>query len=117
MQHRFVGGDEHFGNRRGVHIVELRRNRHGHAVVDARQFGVGAAADDAHHPVADGESTHLAAGLDHFPGNLQTDDQRVAEVRMAVAAGSVGQVGTVHAGRIDTHHQVGLAHFRFWRFT
>ncbi len=112
VHHRFMGGDEDFGDGGGLHIIQLRWNRHRHAVVDTGQFGIGAAAHDPHHPITDRIADDVAAGLDDFPSNFKADDRRVAKVRAPVATFAVGQVGAIDACRVDAYQQVARTHFR-----
>ena len=116
MKHRLVGGYEHFGYGGRVHVIQLGRDGHGHAVVDPRQFGVSAAADDAHDPVTNVEAADSAAFGDHLAGDFQPDDRRVAEVRAPVATAAMGEVCAVDPGGVDAHQQVGGAHLRVRHF-
>lgn len=101
-----MGGDEDLGDRGGLDVIEAGGNRHRHAVVDARHLGIRAAADDAHHAVADLPALHVRAHGDHVAGDFQAHDGRIAEVRPAVAAAALRQVGAVDAGGAGTHQQV-----------
>nr|GFD15096.1 hypothetical protein [Tanacetum cinerariifolium] len=112
VHHRLMRGDEHLGNCRGVNVIQLSRNGHRHAVVDACQLGIRAAAHDAHHPCAHFEAFDVAAFFDNLASDFQADDRGVAKVGVPVTAGAVGQVGAIDAGGIDAHQQVGRAHFR-----
>ena len=62
---------------------------------------------ELHLPISFGLSINNLA--DHFAGDFQAADQRVTEIRMAVATRSMCQVRTVHASGIDTYQQVGWA--------
>ena len=109
VHHRFMGRDEDLGNSRGMHIVQLRRDMHGHAVIDTRKLGIGPTSDDPHHSISNLETRDQITFANHLTGDLQPDDQRVTEIRMAVATRSMCQVRTVHASGIDTYQQIGWA--------
>ena len=111
MAQRFVRGHEHFGHRARIDQAQARGNRHRHAVIDARDLRVGAAADNAHHPVAHGEALHFGADFDHRARDLQAQRVAVAKVGAAISALALQQVGAVDAYRGIAHQQIMGAHF------
>ena len=101
---------EHHGHGASGHQVHARRHRHGHAVVDARQLGVGAATHDAHHAVAQGKALHLGPHGDHGARNLQPHGVGIAKVGTAAGPLAMQQVGPVDADGGVAHQQVVRAH-------
>ena len=95
-----------------MHIVQLGGKGHRHAIVDTCDFSIGAAAHYAHYPVTHDVADNVRAGGNHLACDLQSDDRRIAEVRAAIAAVAMGQVGPVDARRVDAHQQIGGAYIR-----
>lgn len=106
MEQGLVRGDEHLGHGTGFDQRQPLRHVHGHAVVDAREFGIGAATDDAHDPVADGEALHLRAQRHHRARDLQAHGLGVAELGAAVGALAVRDVGPVDPDRGVAHQKI-----------
>ena len=79
-------------------------------MVDARQLRVGAAADDAHHAVAQGKALHLGPHGDHGARNLQPHGVGIAKVGTPVGPLAMQQVGPVDADGGVAHQQVVRAH-------
>ena len=111
MQHGFVRSDEHFGDGGGVDIVQLGGNGQSHAPVQSGNLRISAAAHHTHHAVTGLEAAHGAAGLQHFARDFQAHDGRVAEIRAAVAATAVGQVGAIYTGCMDADDEIIRPHF------
>jgi hypothetical protein len=61
------------------------------------------AAHDAHDTITDLVTLHGRSGLDHLAGDFETHDRRVAEVRPAVSATPMGQIGAIHTRGMDAY--------------
>jgi hypothetical protein len=93
--------------------VERLWNLHRHAIVDACHFGVTIAADHPHDTVADRKDGDRRTYSDDFPRDFQAQKSGAAEVRTAVPASALGQVGTVQARGANADQKIGQPQFGF----
>jgi len=77
--------------------AHARRNRHQVAGVGNGIFGIGAAADQSHHPVADLPAADAIAKLCHGPGYFQPENGRIAG-RRGIVAHPLHEIGAVYRG-------------------
>ena len=108
-EQRVVGGGEDLGDRAGR--VQLEALGHGHelALVDDRELGLAAPADDAHDAVALLEAARAGAERGDLAGELQAGDVRRRAGRRGVAALALQDVGAVEPGAAHAHEDLARA--------
>ena len=76
-------------------------------------FGVAIAADHPHDTVAGRKDGDRGTYSDDFPRDFQAQKSGAAEVRTAVPASALGQVGTVQARGANADQKIGQPQFGF----
>ena len=89
--------------------VQAVGHGHGLALVDGRELGLPAAADDRHDPVADREALGARPEGGDLAGQLEPRDVRVRALGRGVHALALQQVGAVEAGGPDADQDLARA--------
>ena len=108
-EERVVGGREDLRQPAGVRKGD--RIGHGHelALVDGRELGLPAAADDAHHAIAFGEAPRARPERLDRTRKLQARNVLRASCWSRVAPAQLHHVGAVQAGSRDSHEHLAGA--------
>ena len=115
-EERVVGGRVHLHEAAGLRPAQAGGHPERVRLVHHGQLGLGAAADERHHPVADGEPGHARAHGGHLAGHLEARDVLRPPGRRRVPPGALREIGAVHAGRPDRHDDVVVAGLRVRAF-
>ena len=103
QEHRPVGGQKRFRNGGAGGEVDLVRQRQGFPLVGHQVFGIGAARNQAHHPVADLAAHHLAAHRLDFTGVFQARHAAVEARRRRIKPLHLQDIRPVHAHGAHFH--------------
>jgi hypothetical protein len=107
-----VGGREDLGDAARRRPVDALGHRHQLALVDRRELGLPAAADDRHHAIALGEARSAGAVRHDLAGELEPRNVLRRAGRSGVRAAALEHVRPVQTGR--AHADEHLARPRGW---
>jgi hypothetical protein len=111
-EQRVVGGREDLGD--PARRLPADASGHGHqlALVHDRQLGLAAAADDAHHAIAEREAPGFRAQGRDVAGELEARYIGRRAGRSGIATGELVHVGSVQSGGANAHENLARAGLR-----